>query len=603
MKRLVIGIALAACGTTNIDGAAEPPGGGSGSGIEPPSCAVQLKGPTTMPIASPIASVNVRALITQTPGTLKYQWTVVRDDGQAIRTTAQTNDGSAISFPIPVAGVYDVRFDAIGSLISCPTVTQTINVGVANARRAAYRIRVVPPPDTAMLPIDTVETIPGGASFQLGPLFAVGNAPSTLHVVDPAGHGVPAYLRITTASSGAAVEVFTGADGTATALVPTEAADVLIVPSVAGVAPHMFRSVLGTTSFVLDAATITGSVVDASGAPVAGAKVQITGDGVPSSLATTAASGSFTVWSDAAPGQAAVIDVAPPAGSGLPRLSASSAGVLALDKPLRIAFGVNLVAPDLVGLVVARDGAPLAGARVTVVGDSGAGGTITPVRTGTSPVVATGAVVVAATTTAAGALPHTRVPSGALSAVIAAGGDDFAVVALDTAHAPASLDAPAPVVVPSVITVGGAPVAGAVVDFLPTGALAQVAAPSVQAIAGSGANAGQVSARLAVGGHYDVRIHDPAGVGALTVLPDVEATALPPALALAPAIKLRGSVLFTGPGSASAAPLAGAAVQILCTGCVGLAADRPLAEGTTDLAGRFQLPIPDPNAASPAAAR
>ncbi|HET9623990.1 MAG TPA: hypothetical protein VFP84_21610, partial [Kofleriaceae bacterium] len=106
--------------------------------------------------------------------------------------------------------------------------------------------------------------------------------------------------------------------------------------------------------------------------------------------------------------------------------------------------------------------------------------------------------------------------------------------------------------------------------------------------------AGQVSVPLALGGHYDVRIHDPAGRGALTALSDVAATAVPSAITLTPAIELRGSVLYPD-GSGLPRPLGNAAVQILCADCTGLAADRPLAEGTTDAAGRFALAIPDPD--------
>jgi hypothetical protein len=211
-------------------------------------------------------------------------------------------------------------------------------------------------------------------------------------------------------------------------------------------------------------------------------------------------------------------------------------------------------------------------------------------------VVATGDIAVAASSDANGALPSLIVPAAALSAVVAAGGADFAVVGLDTTTGvPSQLDAPAPRAVPTVITTGdGAGVAGAIVDVLPTGALARAAAPAVQAIAGVGGNAGQVSVPLALGGHYDVRIRDPRGRGALTTLDDVAATALPPAITLTPAIELRGSVLYGGL-TATPQPLGNAAVQLLCAACTGLAADRPLAEGTSDATGRFALAIPDPD--------
>jgi hypothetical protein len=593
MKPIVILLALAACGGDS--GGGDPGGGGPGPAQ---SCEVSLFAPTSMPVA-PDSRVTVHATPVTASGTLTYAWSVVFD-GKPIPTASQTADNSEIAFAAQDPGVYDVSVTVTASAGSCPSSTLEVNVGAANAQSFDYRFRVLPPPGVAMVPIDTVETIPGGATYALGPLFGVGGKLGKLTVVDPDGNGVPAWLQLVPEQTGAEIDAFSDGSGVAMTMAPTSTFDVLVVPSIDGVAPRLFTSFHQLPStLALDRNTIGGSVVDPTGQPLVGAQVQITADGVPSSVATTGDDGSFTAFSDAMASQSLVIEVVPPAGSGLPRLSATSAEPT-LVPSMAIAYAPNLVLRDLAGIVITRGGAPLAGARVTVVGAIGAGGTVRPAH---KPVVATGAAVIATAADATGALPSTLVPSAALSAVIALGdgNDDFAVVALDTtASLPATLDAPAPEELQTAITLAGKPVAGAVVDFLPTGALAQAAAPPVEVIADG---AGLVNARLAVGGHYDVRVHDPAGAGAVLELSDVESTTLPTAIALAPAIAILGTAVYTPVGATVGQPVAGATVQVLCSDCDGLDAVRPLAEARTDPAGRFVVAIPDPNADSPAVAR
>ncbi|HET7501429.1 MAG TPA: hypothetical protein VFK02_10515, partial [Kofleriaceae bacterium] len=58
---------------------------------------------------------------------------------------------------------------------------------------------------------------------------------------------------------------------------------------------------------------------------------------------------------------------------------------------------------------------------------------------------------------------------------------------------------------------------------------------------------------------------------------------------LPPAIRVLGTVKLGG-----TQPLGGAAIQFLCDACTGLERERPIAEGVSDMAGRFSLAVPDP---------
>ncbi|HET9620715.1 MAG TPA: carboxypeptidase-like regulatory domain-containing protein, partial [Kofleriaceae bacterium] len=402
MKRSMLLLALAACGAGDQGDAPLGPGGdgaGPPTGAGGQTCAVQVVLPRDPePVASATTPVMVRAVVSEAPGTLHFQWQV-RRDGTTIATTVQTSDGSQVSFLAPIAGVYDVRLDVLGALTGCPTVIQAVNVDAPDAVSAPYRIRVAPGLDAPAAPFETTTTIRGGATRQLGPLTAPPSVPIDFHVVAAAtGAAVPALVHLIPLGAafpdpGVANEAFSDAAGRVELRAPSGLADAIVVPVQPGLAAQRFTRVQPGAIFALTAATLTGSVRDPGGAPLAGAKVQLAVDGLPSSLATTASNGTFTVFAEAAAGQTLTLEVTPPAASGLPRLTATSSK-LDVTAPLQIAYGANLTRRDLAGLVVTRDGAPLPRARLTVVGAIGAGGTVT---TGGPPVVATGEVVLGAT--------------------------------------------------------------------------------------------------------------------------------------------------------------------------------------------------------------
>jgi hypothetical protein len=231
--------------------------------------------------------------------------------------------------------------------------------------------------------------------------------------------------------------------------------------------------------------------------------------------------------------------------------------------------------------VVRRQGAPVAGATVTVVG-SLAAAAIGALAS------ATGEVRITASTDGSGALPAMLVPAIPLSAVVTVGPGDLAVAALDTTGGvPASLDAPPmQAIVSAVFDPAGVRLPRAVLDLVPTGALAMTSAAALHVTAN---DAGTVTATLAAGGHYDLRFHDPDGRAAPVVVPDRVVATIATSYHLPTALQVQGTVKLGG-----TQPLPGAAVQVLCDSCIGIERAKPIAEAVTDDAGRFTLAVPDP---------
>lgn len=585
MMAALIALVLAGC-ASGFNDAAAPPSDAGGSGI---GCEVTLSPSGPMPlIAGPATKIRVSALVTGTLGVFSYDWQV-QLGGTPVAVTPAQADNSAIDFFVPLPGAYEVSVRVTGSPSACSTATLPINVGAPGARSERLRLRVVPLPSAMAPPHEESRTIQGGADADLGIIGIDPGVLSNVLVSGPSG-GVPAYLRFSPSSApDAVVEAFANPMGlVATQLLPV-AHTVLVVPSVAGIAPRRIASWSSSTLMVDAGSPIRGLVQGPGGAPLAGATVRLSIDGVPSTVATTAADGSFTVRAvtdGVIKGTSPVlIEVTPPGASGLPRLSATSTG-FDLTVPLQIRYDAGLTLKDLAGTHVTRKGAAVANASVMVVGSLAAAGTVTA---GTA-AGATGEVRIATLANAAGALPATLVPSAILSAVVTVAAGDLAVVAFDTTAAvPASLDAPPMASITA--TMQGATAAslpGAVLDLVPAGALAMAAVPALHVIAGP---AGKLTATLAAGGHYDLHFHDPVGRAApLPLVADQVAAAITGVTYHLPvALQIRGKLMLGGTQA-----LPSAAIQILCDACTGIDRARPIAESVSDGAGQFTIAVPDP---------
>jgi hypothetical protein len=590
----VLAGAVGGCSGATPD--AQAPDGGGGGATPPPGelCTVSLLAAPTTATAGPTTTVRVSAHVFNGPGTLSYRWTARFDGRAAVTLPVAGDDDSQVNLPVPDPGVYDVTVEVIGAPTTCMTGQLPINVRAPGAHSALVRLRVTPPDGAGAPPTEKLVQIDGGATVDLGTVPVDQGVMADVVVSGPGG-GVPAYLRFAPAGApDAIVEAFADSTGRAKAQLVAGTHTVLVVPQRPDLAPRRIAGWSSATAAIaVDAGTmVSGTVDDPAGDALAGATVQVAVDGVPSTVATTAADGSFVLHA-AIGGGPVIVQVTPPAASGLPRLSATSS-VLDLRMAMQIRYAGNVTLKDLEGTVVRRQGAqgparPVPGAVVTVVGTLAAVGIVTAGMSAS----ATGEVRITATTDAAGALPAMLVPSPQpsetpLAAVIAVAPGDLAVASLDTSTGvPANLDAPAmQPIITAMFDAATARLSGGVLDCVPTGALAMAAAPVLHATADA---TGAVTIALAAGGHYDLRLRDPSGRAAPLVVTDRVIATVATSYHLPTSLEVRGTVKLGG-----TQPLPGAAVQFLCASCTGVDRGKPISEVASDAAGRFVLAVPDP---------
>jgi hypothetical protein len=538
-------------------------------------------------------TVTVTANIVNSQGGLSdIDWRV-RHNQQDIQF--ETQGTMEITFTPTEMGVYDVDMTPSSSGTLCESQHAAVNV-VMGAGENQVRLRVIPPADLGIPPIDQIKVLPPTTdAFELGTV-----------VLDPGvtasgtvGHA--AYLKfIPDGSPDAIVEAYTNASGAFSTKLQAAQHHVLVVPSDAAYPPQAFDLDLpGTENLTLSTGTaINGTVLRPNGSALAGAKVQLFIENsddieVPSTVATTAANGSFSLRASATTGDAARVIVTPPAGSGLPRLEASNTS-FNFANPVAVAYHSSLVTRDIGGTIVTRGGA-LANAKVTIVGTiplAAAGS----VSTGGTPVQAIGYVRIPATANASGALPSTLVPAADLYAVVEPGAlGDAAVSAFDTTTSvPSTITAPAMIAISTRIDVDGTtPLAGPRVELEPIGALG-LAGVGPTVLYGDGT--GTVTGMMAAGAIYAVRISDPSKRGAPIAYPMLDAASFNASnsmIHLSPALVVSGTLELQG----SANRIAGAAVQLLCTdlntlfACDGIERDRPFGEDASDDQGSFEVAV------------
>ncbi|MCX5741207.1 MAG: hypothetical protein NT062_01770 [Proteobacteria bacterium] len=531
-------------------------------------------------IAGPSERVRAIATVGSSPGVPTYQWQV--KFGAAILPFEDARaDHSEITFPTTSAGVYEVSVAVNGGAF-CPYALENFNVGTGGTStnlRLAVRAPGAPPQERSLV------FSHGVTSFAFGN-FALDPGVVTSGFVRSGVTGVPSYLRfIPHGRPDQVVEAFAGATGAFTVTILDEIHDVLVVPMVAGYAPRLISNYASTDTLIAveTGLSATGVVHAPSGAALAGATVQVRLDGVPSTLTATTLGGAFAVAYQARAGALIEIEVVPPAGSGLPRLVASSAA-FDLTQAIVVDYAAALATRDLAGTRIARGASDVATTRVDVVGTIGGAGQIS---TGATMASAAGTFRAVATTSATGILPTLRVPATPMKVVAEIAPADVAVVALDLAGViPASIAMPVvPVHATTIVDLVGTPLVGVHVTLVPRGELALAALPPLELVTTTG---GAVGVPYAVDGSYDLRIDDPAGRGAPTQLTDLSPT-LAASIALPAAVVVTGTIKQSGNPN----PVVGASVQVLCKACIGVDRTRPIAQAASDLAGRFTLVVPD----------
>lgn len=574
---LALSAGLAGCGMSDVGGADNPDGGGVDGGQ---GCTIGYE--PQDPTASPVVPIRAYALIVGTQGVLDYAWTVTFN-GQPVATTQEASDKSQIGFIAATPGPYAVQVQISGPS-PCSFISTTINVGAPGANTDVFRLRTVSAPSLAP-PQEVYLQVKGGADVERQIQLDRGIEVTGLVKNSATNAAIPAYLKFMPASMPTAfAEAFASASGVYSLRLLTTNHDVLVIPTATNLAPKLvpWTAVPMTTQLVVGPGTaVTGTVRGPSGTALAGAKVQLYGGGVPSTLGTTAADGSFSVRSDFPTSATAItVKVTPPATSGLPRLEATSA--LALGSPIQIQYSAGLATCDLATASVRRGGAAQPGAAVTVVGTLVGAGTIGGVN-------ATGTVRVRATADGTGHLPAMVVPRASLVAVTEVAMTDHAASPLDTSTCSVTqIDAPAMTTVAGTTKKDAATAIGGVrIEAEPIGALALAGVLPVQV---SSDASGAFSLPLAPGGRYNVRFSDPQARGAPLVASDVAPLGVPTNALLPKALAIHGEVTVT----TSSNPVVGASVQVLCALCSGLDAARPIAETATDTVSRYRIAVPDP---------
>lgn len=547
--------------------------GGLDSG-GPGDCYSTLVFSPSMPIAGDLVRVEAALSV---GGSYDYDWSVTYQASAVPFDTAQAN-GSAIEFTATSAGVYRVQLTPSGGPEACPQIDGELTVLNPSGNTVDVRLHVTPPAGVEAVPIARRLRFMGGGDYAMGPVVLEPGVVAS-GAVFASGVGAPAYLRFApVGNEHAVVEAYTSSTGTFTARVLDQAHQVLVIPTDTSLAPARLMWTPGDNLDVGPGAAITGTVVR-GGTPVANAKVQLAIDGVPTTLGTTAGDGTFSVRGTLAAGRPVKVVVTPPAATGLPRLEAE--GMLDPTAPVTITYAA-LTLRDVGGATVRRLGVPANSPEVTLVGTATAG-TVTAGTTAS----ATGIARVAVTAGSNGALPSALAPAWALSAVVEVAPGDLAVSAFNlTAGVPATIDAP-PMLTRATAADFGGPLDGARLSLVPAGPLALAGATTVELTAGA---TGAVTADLASGGTYDVVWSDPAGRAGQRVTPGVAAAALAPSYTLSPPLHITGTLSVTG----SPNKLQGAAVEVRCNTCTGLASERPVFEVTSDAFGEFDVTITDP---------
>jgi hypothetical protein len=585
-SRAHILVLLAACGGGDL--APNPDGtpGDATSGDSIPGCGLTVSFDPFPAFAFPGSRVTARAMVSNAPGVLTYEWIVTRAGNPVMPLVMEAADGSAVSFSTEIADPYQVMVKVDGTSVPCPQDFFPLNVGVPNANSSQVRVRVFPPSSIGAPPTERFVLVQGGAN-------AIHNITVEPGIVTTGATSAQAYMRFApVASPDALIETFSTTAGAYSVRLLNQPHDVLVIPLVVGFAPKKFTNWLPNSPLALDAGTaITGRVGDPANANLAGAKVQLTIGGVPTTLTTTDAAGNFTVRASTTTGPA-TIEVTPPAATGLPKLVASSM-TWTLGASVQVRYNAGLASRDLAGSTVRRNGVAQPNAQVTIVGEITNAGTVTAGVTAD----AIGEVRASAIANGSGVLPQLRAPDELLVAVVSPAIGDFTSSAIDLRGAvPATVDAPPTIPVSTQLRNStGATLGGAIFEAQPSGVFAMAGVGAIRVVADG---AGNVTAGFAPNTAYDLHMHDPrGGEDARKAAPRKAAVANAAAVlgsyALPPAIRISGTVKL----ASTSQGVGNAAVQVLCavgTECTGVARSVPLAQGASSSTGGFAVAVTDP---------
>ena len=148
-------------------------------------------------------------------------------------------------------------------------------------------------------PFENVVLIAGGADVQLSDVVLPSGLVVAGSLLDNNGAPAAGYLRFAPLSTpDSLVETYAATDGSYHATLPSGGLQqVLVIPNSSDLAPQEFPSWTPLVdSLTADTGTaVTGTVLDPSGAPLGNARIAMTIGDVPSTVATSASDGSFSL--------------------------------------------------------------------------------------------------------------------------------------------------------------------------------------------------------------------------------------------------------------------------------------------------------------------
>ncbi len=587
------GLAASACGGafgSDLDG-------GNGSDAGGPLCEMVVNYAPSAPEVGATVDLDGSIYKEQVSGFESYDFSVTRSGSPVATSDRSPFDGSKVSFVADQPGPYRVELRGDVGGLSCTDGVLTINVTDVGTPRRRFRFHFVPALGQPAPQQDRVFQVPGLAPFDLGIVGLDTGIDVGGTVRDAGGSPRAAYLRFTRQSDGVVTEAFADAAGAYQTRLADGTYDMLAVPDDPSLAPRQVTGASATAlgNLTLTAGdTVTGTVRDGGGQPIAGAQVALRIGGVPSAVATTDGTGGFSLAAHL--GGAAALTVTPPAASGLPRLDVNPAAGLTptAGVALAIDYAAGLTSRTLAFDVKSAGGAAAPGASVTLVRRASASaGTVTPA--GGSAVAAAGGLRVTAEADGAGQVSGLVVPDGVYDLIArAAGGAGVTLKSVDLSAgqpSPAAISLAASGTVSGTVGGSGNTVAGVHVVAAPRGLLASEPGAASMAVTDT---SGAFALPLVGGGTFDLTFEPPGAELARARLADVAAPDAGGSTSLgqtnlAAAIAVSGKVAIPGVAVAS-----GVSVLVFCDGCSGPEASLPIAEGVTGPQGTFTVALPDP---------
>jgi hypothetical protein len=292
-------------------------------------------------------------------------WTVILPDGSAVAPEiVDTASGLSVKLHAVLPGSYIFRV-SFGSG-SCGG-TSSFDLHTRDSNSVSYRLRISPP-DTAGIPQqDQVFTLFGGTPQGAHDLSLSSGTPLQGTLVGPGAVPVVGEVRLVADSGPDALALASSTGAFFLSVNPDVMYTPLIIPSGAQattLAPRLLAKATGaaltTAMFVVDAGqSVSGTIIDPSSQPIAGAKVVLRSGQLPSGIGLSVVDGSYSLRAE--PGDY----VAFIAADGWPEISLPSVTVQKSALSLDVQYLVTRVAVN--AKVVASDGTTaVAGARITI---------------------------------------------------------------------------------------------------------------------------------------------------------------------------------------------------------------------------------------------